>query len=1263
MVWNQFARVVITLALLCMPMAAQPAQDAPTHVTLQGVVQTPDKTPVPGASVHIVEQTSGKSWITWTDETGKFRLPELPSGKFHIDAAQIGFGSAGADVAPTTEKSDDIIMVLKIASASEIASANAATVAANAAATAAAAPTTAPTTPGTTPPATTDVAKNQTTPPATDTTKPATTGAKPDAAKPGTQTARNNNGGGRGGQNGQGGGRGGRGFSQVDVNGTGGGAADTTEQGGAAADSTGLGNAASSDALLVAGTTAQGAGGGFPMGMMGMGGEGGDNGGFGNGIPGQGGDNGGFGGVPGVPGGAGGGGFPGGGGGGRGAGGPGGGPGGGGRGGAPGGGRGGRGAQGPNGVPWGLNSVIRRRINQVHYTLNETLQDSAFDARTWQANGQPQTKLPFSNNLFGGSIGGPLRIPHIYDGRDKTFVFLNVNIGHGDTANFLTGNVPTALERAGNFCSSGTDPVTGAAVPINIYNFATASPTNLSTPRTLLNPANPCTLTAVNPTAASLLALIPMPNQVPTSNNPNNFLLQEATPTNRQTISLRVNQTISPKLNFGAQYNIAQIQSSGQGLFPSEVSTSSSRAQVVNLTFNQNISPKLINAISLNFTRSRSNRINGFANTENIEGMLGITGASTDPRNWGLPNIGFNSSNGGLSYSGFNDVIPNLTRNQTWNLTDTLTWTHGKHATHFGATYRRVQINTDADTNPRGTFSFTGIMSENFAPSPSNPAAFIPVANTGSPLADFELGLPGGTGVAFGDSFNYLRSRAFIGYFTDDWKIKPRFTLTYGLRYELVLPSTELEGHLADLDVNPANFLQVDQVTPANNVGQFSGTLPDSLIRPNYKNFAPRVSIAWRVPGKYFDANNGKHALVLRAGYNVFDNSSAYNTIDGHLLNQAPFATNISNTVQAPPQALNFTTGLLPVSSVPNINSYAVNPDYLNPIVQIWNVSLESQFIDGFTWQVSYIGTKGSRLDVYSSPNLLNVTNNAIVAGGGTIPQIPTNLAYSFDSSGASSIYNALQIRLQKRMRNGFTFTTIYTYSKSLDDASAIGGGGQTVVQNFPNFSLDRGLSSFDVRNNITGNSTYELPFGERKRFAHKGVSAKILGNLRLSGSATFHTGTPLQPLVFGTLTAISSGSSLTTRPDLLAGCNQNLFSSAVSVSQFFNTSCFAQPGKQFPASPEFPNGGPFAPPGLAGNSGRDIVRGPDSMVVNLALAKSITLGRDAQKHLDLRWEMNNIANHPNWSNIGLNVGTKSFGEVLGASAMRTMQAVIRLNF
>lgn len=1253
MLWNQFARVVITFALFCLPMAAQPPQDAPTHVTLQGVVQTPDKTPVPGASVHIVEQTTGKSWITWTDETGKFRLPELPAGKFHIDAAQIGFGGATADVAPTTEKSDDIIMVLKIASAAEIASANEASAAANAPTTAAVAPTA----PGTTPPTTTDAAKNQATPPPATTTTP-TTGAKPADTGKGTQTARGGN---RGQNNQNAGGRGtnGGGFNRVDVNGAGAGADtnDANGAGGAAGDATGLGNAASSDALLVAGTTAQGLQSGFPMGFGGGDNNGGDPNNPG-GFPGGGGDNNGIpgGGVPGAPGA----------GGGRGAGGFGGGPGGpggGGRGpggGGPGGGRG-RGGQGGGQPPWGVQNRIRQRINTVHYTLNETLTDSAFDARTWQANGQPQAKEPFNNNRFGGSIGGPLRIPHVYDGRDKTFVFLNVNIGHGQNANFLTGNVPTALEREGNFCSSGS-----GGVPINLYNFASSSPGNLQTPRTLLNTASPCALTTpINSTAAALLALIPMPNQTPTTNSPNNFVLQTQTPINTQAINLRVNQTISSKLNFGVQYNINQTQSSGQGLFPVETSTTARRAQVVNVTFNQNISPRLINAIVVNFTRTRSDGITGFSNGVDEESLLGIQGVSPSALNFGLPGVSLNSSNGGLSYSGFSQAPPSLTRNQTWALTDTLTWTHGKHATHIGVIGRRVQLNSGSDPNPNGSFSFTGVLTENFAPSLSTPGAFSPVLNTGSPLADFELGLPAGTAVQFGDTFNYLRSRSFITYFTDDWKIFPRITVTYGLRYELVLPATELFGHLSDLAVDPTNFLSFNQVTSAN-----SGGLPTSLVRPNYKNLAPRVSVAWRVPGKYFDANNGRHALIVRAGYNVFDNSNAYTNIDTHLLNQAPFATNISNSVTSETSAtfvpLSFATGLLPQNGQTNFNSYVVNPDYRNPIIQIWNLSMESNITDGLFWQISYVGTRGDHLDVLSEPNVLNTANNALVAGGGVLPSFMQNQTFTYDSSGASSFYNALQGRLQKRMRNGFTFTALYTYSKSYDDASSVGGSGQTVIQDFPNIAAERGLSAFDMRHQITGSSTYELPFGERKRFAHKGVPAKILSSMRLSGSTTFHTGTPLQPYVLGELTAINSGANLETRPNILPGCNQNLLSGQASVSEAFNTTCFAAPGAAFLASPgfpELPSGGGLSPVGLAGNAGRDIVRGPSSMIVNMALAKTITLGRDAQRHLDLRWEVTNLANHANWSSFSLAVGTRNFGEVLSALPMRNMDAVLRLTF
>jgi hypothetical protein len=1246
-VWKKIAGIFALVALLSVSLAELQAQEPPAHVTLQGMVRTSDNVPVPGASIHIVEQVSGKSWVTWTDEQGKFRLPELPGGKFRVEATQIGFGLATVEVTPTTETGPDIILNLHVATVSEIAAANATA-------------TTPPvgTTPSNTPPNPDNKSQAATTNP------PTTTGAQTGTeTKPGTTpttTAR----GGRSNQPGQGqqGGRGGgRGFQQVDVSGQGG--VDPTDPTGAAGAGDPLGGtqAATADAVLASGTIAQGfSGGGFNMQFGG---------GFdqNNGNASQAGQTGilnaGSGDLPGgAPGG-----IPGAGPGGGGRGGPGGGgPGGGGRGGGGvgGGDRGGRGggrggAQGANGPPWGLSNVIRKRINSMHYTLNETLADSAFDANNWSATGTVQPKVPWVTNNFGGSLGGPLRIPKVYDGRDKTYFFINANFGHGTTGVNNYSNVPTAEESVGNFCNSGP-----GGTPLLLYDFTS----NFNGPRTLLPVPGNCNLQGqtnphtglpyISPVSTALLAFVPSPNLPAGSQF--NYLLQTTTPTDSQAINLRVNQTISPKLNLGVVYNIRQGQSSGQGAFPLETTTASSRGQNVVLTLNHNISTRLINSIALNFSRQRTNSLNGFANLTNVEGTLGITGVSSNPLNWGLPGIGFNST-GGLPYTGFNDALPALRKNETWNLSDTLSLNLPKHTLRFGLTYRRVQLNNVFDPNPRGSFSFNGLLTENFAPNATTGVEQA-IPGTGSPLADFEMGLPAGTNVRFGDSFNYLRTYGFIAYVNDDWHVFPRLTVTYGLRYELMLPPTELFGHIANLDVSPT-FNQVSVVVPCSSgitpcgTGQFSGTLPNSLIHANYLNFAPRVAIAWRVPGKWFDANNGRHALVIRAGYSVVDITSTYNGLDSSLLNQPPFAT-VSSFSTTAAQLLTLQNGF-PGPAGAGINTIAVNPNYKNPYTQIWNLSLESQIIDGLTWQVSYVGTKGTHLDLFTAPNVLSTTPAALLG-----QPIPQQLTFTYDTSGGNLEYNGMQARLQKRMRSGFTFTALYTFSKAIDDSSSIGGSSGTVIQQFPLFQLERGLSTFDTRHSITGNSTFELPFGQRKRWAHTGTPARLLSNFRLSGSATFHTGTPLTPIVQGALTQYASG-NFQTRPDVLAGCNANLSYGQQAVGNFIDTSCFAAPGNVFPTPACFAASINCitAPGNIFGDAGRDTITGPSMFNVNMALQRTITLDRDGQKHLDLRWEVNNLANHPNWSGLGLVVGTRNFGQITGAAGMRTMDAVIRLNF
>lgn len=1091
-------------------------------------MKSADGVPIPGASLRITELNSGKSWVTWTDEQGKFRLPELPAGKFRLEASQIGFVNDTKELTPTAEKGPDIQLSLRVLTLPEIAAANAPP--------AASAPS--GTAPANTPPKT-DTAAN---PPAQAGTPPAN-GTKPPAT-----TARN----GRGtppasGQQGQNG-RGGRGFSQVNVGGTGNPAEISPDTSGGAEGA--LGAASSSDSLLVGGTNTRGDLGGFPI----MGGGGGDFGGFGGGanaggvggLPGQGGDFGGFGGGDGGFGGAGGGrgGPPGGGG----PGGRGGAPNGGGRGGNNAGGRGGNNQQGGRGANprgqqpgdplYGMARVIRQYVNRTHYSLSETWTDAIFNARPWSITGLPVPKVPFDNNRFGGSIGGPLSIPKLYDGRDHTYYFVNAQFGIGTQGITNTSLVPTLDERNGNFCGDN----------LKLYDYTS----NFSGPRTLLPIPGNCNLQGqinpatsqpyINPISTGLLAFIPQPNAVA----PNyNFIFQSSVPTRSQSINTRVMQTINKKLSLAITYNINQVQSSGVGAFPSLTNTSSSRGQNVSIALNQNITTRLINNTSFNFTRQRTQSLNGFAFNDNIEGTLGITGTSQTPINFGLPSLSF--TNG---FTGLNDTIPTLRRNETFMVTDSLTYALPKHTLKFGLQFRRFQYNNIFDPNPRGSFTFTGALTQN-----KMLVGGVPVtdpANPGSPFADFLLGLPQSTQVRFGSTANYLRSWGIFGYVSDDWTVNTKLKVNLGLRYEFINPATELFGHLANLDVN-SGFTSAQVVTPGA-LGPFSGPLPNSLIRPDHNDWGPGIGIAWRVPGKWFE---GKHAMTLRAGYSIKYNSQVYNTLANSLLNQPPFATALSTTTNAA-QILTLANGFPAQATGVATNTLAVDPNYSNLYVQTWNFSLESQIIEGLAWQLTYTGTKGTGLDLLSAPNVLSINNTGTSS-------IDNALGFTYDTSGASSIFHALQGRLTRRMKNGFNFTVLSTWSKSIDNASSVGGaGGGTVVQQFPLFALERGLSTFDQRFSLTGNSTYELPFGERKMWAHKGVEAKILGNWRLNGSVTFHTGTPYTALVQGAVADFSGTGNFSTRADILPGCDPN--AGTHSITQFFNSNCFAAPGQLFPA-------------------------------------------------------------------------------------------------
>jgi hypothetical protein len=635
----------------------------------------------------------------------------------------------------------------------------------------------------------------------------------------------------------------------------------------------------------------------------------------------------------------------------------------------------------------------------------------------------------------------------------------------------------------------------------------------------------------------------------------------------------------------------------------------------------------------LYFTRSRSQTTNLYTDaSSNPAATAGISGVSTDPMDYGLPAI--NLSN----FTGLTTPTPALTRNQTWRYVDGLQIIKTKHTISLGFEMRRIDTNSLSDPTPNGLFTFSGSLT-------AQTVNGSPVANTGYDFADFLLGLPDATKIQYGTPGVYFRSWGFIGYAQDDWRITPHFTLLYGLRYEGFTPPTELYNHIANLDVvyensslTPVALVQPGQTCETALVlpGQtcpFSGAFPRSLVRGNYDDFSPRLGMAWRPTNKWLA---GKHGTTYRAGYGIFYNQSIYQQLAREMANQPPFA--FAETFQASAtNSLTLADGFPTSSSSSSAvtNTVAINPNYKIGYAQIWNLSAERQLTSTTSLVLTYTGTKGTDLDL-----LFGIRAN---------PTLNTQ-AFTYDTSGANSIYNALQVRVQKRMARGLMINGTYTYGKSLDDASSIGGGGQVIVQDTHNVLGQYGLSSFDMRNQFHLNYSYQLPFGDREPFFTRGWKRKAFSDWRLSGNITLRSGSPFTVLVAQSLAA---GAGC----DILPGVsseradqsgNPQLPSSARTLTEWFNTSVFSLP---------------TTGSACIGNAPRNSIIGPRSFVWNAGLNRGLQFGRDGLRRLDLEWNVQNVTNTPTFSGLSTSYGSATFGQVASAGSMRSMNFLARVNF
>jgi trimeric autotransporter adhesin len=854
-------------------------------------------------------------------------------------------------------------------------------------------------------------------------------------------------------------------------------------------------------------------------------------------------------------------------------------------------------------------------VNRVRYSVYDTYSNSALNAKPFSITGAEVPKVAAYNESVGGNIMGAIKIPHIYENAaGKTFLFLNYAHTTNEGAINTLSTVPTAAERGGNFCG-----VAGVQLYDPTSKFSGAP--------TLLG--NGCNLTTgaipLNPAAGQLLNYIPSQNLPGTVQN---FLLQGRLPTNTDVVNLRVTQAINRKFNLNTSYSFSAARANTLGNFPDTAGSSSTRGQSASIGLGHNWSGKLVENTQFTFSRSRSQILSANSFGDNIEAALGIEGVSPEPINYGLPLLQFTSS------GTLNDPIPSLTRNQTTGVTDAWTWVLPKHTITFGTSLRRIQLNSDSSPQPRGDFTFNGQMTS----PPVADGQVSPVTqeqNAAYEFADFLLGLPYSASVQYGTPQNlYLRSWDFAGYVQDDLRVNSHFTIVPGVRYEIHTPTIEKYNHIANLDMSP-DATAVAVVTPGE-TGPYIGVFPRALIHGDGGHFAPRIGIAWLPPWK-------KPRTVVRAGYSMFYNETVYSTLVRKFTYQPPFDV-AQSLVTSSANVLTFEQGLLPQPGIAITNTSGVSPFYKPGYTQIWTLGTETDLARDWILSLVYTGTKGTNLDLLRSPNRAPLGTPADEVQQDRM--IPYATGFTFDQSGANSIYNALQARLVHRFTHGVSAQVQYTYSKSLDNASSIGGAGGVVVQQDGNYAAERGLSSFDMRNQLRITSTYELPFGQQKKFANHGWTLKILGDWRLLNTFTWHTGTPFTAIVGGTASDSSgTGASGSTRADQVG--DPNIGVCGGSASAFFNTAAFSAP-----------------PIGQYGDSRKDSIEGPCSFTWNLSMNKAFRLGStDRQKRGEIQWSVTNVTNSVNYSGLGTTFGSSTFGRVTSAAGMRTMSLMLRLNF
>lgn len=897
-----------------------------------------------------------------------------------------------------------------------------------------------------------------------------------------------------------------------------------------------------------------------------------------------------------------------------------------------------------------ISVVSKSGTNRFSGSAFEFVRNNFFDANNVFTSEGDQKVL--RRHQFGGTLGGPLPFlnfgeggPFFTSGKDQTFFFVSfeqLREVRSQSARTIAPNAAWAQGDFRNVRGAGPDGVYGNADDTNRVMCLQRSsnalrPTRVECPTPNVIPLAPVAsnpnLLVASPVSLAILQYLPRANSG--LDGYNFSTVSNILP--RNLFSVKVDRKLTANNDFYIRYSRddrdAYQPQAGRFNYPGFLRNWKYRQYSAAFGDTHNFTPTLINEFRIGVLNQDNKTLNE-NNDQDYIGLFGIPGLPTGQTAelQGFPAIridGFPDT-GDSANVPFNYIYRNI------SISDSVTWITGNHSLKFGVDVVRPNYIENDIRNVRGDFRFRGRF--------TNPANA--TSNGFRSFADFIYGIPDSTQRQLGAEAADLTAWQSAFFIQDNWRIKPWLTLNLGVRYDYTPFLYERRDRIS-------NFIPGLGVTacadgeyrdPATNnlicVNRESLGLPRALVKTDSNNIAPRVGFALKL------FNDDK--TVVRGGAGIFYSTETINPARQMLALNYPYINRQSFNRASTADILQLTfANPFPdnrVSLQGVTTPLGIPTDSQTPEVYQFNLTLERELVADFGLEIGYVGSQGRHLGMRYDLNYAYPTG-ALNANGTPV----TALAYpqfgsiTYQIQGVNSSYNAMQVALRRRSRGGLTFLASYTFGKAMDHNSNTNNsttGSQRSPQDIRDFGAEWALADYHRTHQFSGSFNYDLPFGRGKMFFGnaRGWSEYLFGGWQLNGIVTLLSGRPFTP-VYSSLDTASG------RPDLVSDPMAN-----VPAGLYFNPAAFRRPVAT------------AADPTLFGNSGRNILIGPNFQNVDMSLFKNIRLTEKAK--LQLRWEVFNVLNRPNFQIPQYLLETSDTGQLRQTSnEAREMQFAIRFTF